>query len=143
MTISRQLEEKDFPHYLLIVQEATTLNNIFVKVEKLEEFFYTLISSDEYFAEVCVTDKDEPFALFVGLIGDNFFNDGKFGIDLFWYSLKNYNKSTLCLLKNFEKWCKDNNCTEVLLDIVPESGFNKIFKKLNYKLEKIGYRRKI
>lgn len=137
----RPLKESDLPYFLLLVEEATNKNNMYVKVEKVEEFFYMILNSDDYFVRVYTTKKDEPIAMFVGFVSENFFNDCLTGADIFWYSLKKYNVNSLKLLQEFEKWCIERQCTEILLDIVPDSGFNKLAHRLDYVKAKIGYRR--
>lgn len=95
-----------------------------------------LLENSNVFCKIAFIDN-KPVGFFIGVIQQMWFSDEKAGYDLALYIDKEHRggMTAVRLIKEFEKYCKENNCVTINLNAGAEIA-NKSAKRL---YEKLGY----
>lgn len=100
-----------------------------------------LLASPNIFCKVALMDK-KAIGFFIGVVQPMWFSNEKAGYDLALYIDKEYRggMTAVRLIKEFEKYCKENNCVTINLnagaEIANESA-KRLYTKLGY--EEYGF----
>jgi len=95
-----------------------------------------VLENPNVFCKIAFIDE-KPVGFFIGVIQQMWFSDEKAGYDLALYIDKEYRggMTAVRLIKEFEKFCKENNCVTINLnagaEIANESA-KRLYKKLGY-----------
>lgn len=96
-----------------------------------------LLENPNIFCRIAFID-DKPIGFFLGVIQQMWFSNQKAGYDLGLYIEPEHRggMTAIRLIKEFEKFCKENNCLDINLgssaDIATNSA-KRLFTKLGYK----------
>jgi GNAT superfamily N-acetyltransferase len=113
------------------------LESRFKKFNFDENKILRLLESPNIFCKIAFIN-DKPVGFFLGAIQQMWFSNQKAGYDLGLYIDQEYRggMTAIRLIKEFEKFCKENDCLDINLgssaDISTESA-KRLFTKLGYK----------
>lgn len=96
-----------------------------------------LLENPNVFCKVAIKDK-KAIGFFVGVIQPMWFSNEKAGYDLALYIDKEHRggMTAVRLIKEFEKYCKENNCVTINLNAgaeISNESAKRLYLKLGYK----------